>query len=201
MRTFETGATRDNDNDKLDYEGFLSPEVLEAYAKYMHKHQIQSDGNLRSSDNWQNGIPKDVYIKSAFRHFMDWWKEHRGLESRDGLEEALGGLLFNIMGYWFEIIQETKDNDTEEQYIKETIDSNADNSNYFAISNEELAESEYVKDGMLYVCPDCYGIMTFVKKPPLLFLHCNKCKSDWLLGIEYPRGSDKYKICNRKFIL
>jgi len=107
VRTFgEDGATRDDDTDKADFEGFLSPLVIEAYGEYMMHHQVQADGNLRNSDNWQAGIPRSVYIKSAFRHFVDLWKEERGLPSRDGIDEALGGLLFNIMGYWFETLKE-----------------------------------------------------------------------------------------------
>lgn len=102
MRTFDTGATRDSDENKPDYEGFLSPLVLARYGEYMMKHQVQADGSLRSSDNWQHGIPKDAYIKSAFRHFMDWWLEHDGYESREGLEEALCALMFNVMGYLHE---------------------------------------------------------------------------------------------------
>jgi len=57
MRTFESGATRDDDGTKLDFDGFLSPQALEAYAKYMHKHRVQSDGKLRASDNWKHGMP------------------------------------------------------------------------------------------------------------------------------------------------
>ena len=102
IRTFKTGATRDNEEGKFDYEGFLSPLVLERYAQYMDKHRKQSDGNLRASDNWQKGIPKDAYMKSGWRHFMDWWKEHRGINSREGLEEALCALMFNVMGYLHE---------------------------------------------------------------------------------------------------
>lgn len=106
VRTFATGATRDTEEGKNDYEGFLSPLVIEAFGDYMTRHRVQSDGNLRDSDNWQKGIPKDAYIKSAWRHLVDLWKEHRGLPSRDGIDEALGGLLFNVMGYWFQVLQE-----------------------------------------------------------------------------------------------
>jgi len=102
VRTFDTGATRDTDENKPDYEGFLSPLVLVRYGEYMMKHQVQADGDLRSSDNWQQGIPKDAYLKSAFRHFLDWWLEHDGYESREGLEEALCALMFNVMGYLHE---------------------------------------------------------------------------------------------------
>lgn len=106
MRTFETGATRDVDADKFDYEGFLSPLVLRRYAAYMHKHRMQADGNLRDSDNWTKGIPKDAYMKSGWRHFFDWWSEHRGLASREGLEDALCALLFNAQGYLHEHLKE-----------------------------------------------------------------------------------------------
>jgi hypothetical protein len=107
MRTFETGATRDSDIEKLDYEGFLSPLVLERFARYMHAHRIQADGSLRDSDNWQKGIPFDAYMKSAWRHFMEVWREHRTPwtpETSGVVEEALCALLFNIQGYLHELL-------------------------------------------------------------------------------------------------
>lgn len=106
MRVFNTGATRDNDENKPDYEGFISPLVIATYGMYMAKHRKQADGKLRASDNWQKGIPKDAYIKSAWRHFLDIWMEHRGFPSRDGLIDALCALMFNIMGYLHEILKE-----------------------------------------------------------------------------------------------
>ncbi len=101
-RTFDTGATRDTDEGKWDYEGFLSPLVLARYAEYMHKNRIQSDGELRDSDNWQKGIPKDAYMKSMWRHFMDVWMAHRGEEDGPFIDEALCAMLFNVMGYLYE---------------------------------------------------------------------------------------------------
>ena len=105
-REFATGATRDTDVGKLDFEGFLSPRVLEAFAVYMNKNRVQSDGSTRDSDNWQKGIPKSAYMKSAFRHFFDWWKEHRGIPTKDGIESALCGLMFNVMGYLHEYLKD-----------------------------------------------------------------------------------------------
>ena len=102
MRVFPTGATR-NLESPMDYEGFLSPLALEAFARYMAHHAVQADGSTRASDNWQKGIPNDVYLKSAMRHLMDWWLEHRGHPSRDGMEAALCGLLFNTMGRLHEL--------------------------------------------------------------------------------------------------
>jgi len=106
IRKFATGATRDTDQNKPDYEGFLSPIVLKRYGEYMNKHRIQSDGKLRDSDNWQKGIPKNEYMKSLLRHVMDLWLEHRGFESREGIENALMAILFNAMGYAYEILKE-----------------------------------------------------------------------------------------------
>lgn len=110
MREFPGGATRDTDEGKFDYEGFLSPTVLERYAAYMHKHRKQADGKLRDSDNWQrgSGIPKSAYMKSGFRHWMDVWKGHRGLLPREVLVEALCAVLFNVMGYLHELLKEEK---------------------------------------------------------------------------------------------
>lgn len=91
--------------DKLDYEGFLSPLVLERYAQYMHSHRVQATGVLRDSDNWQKGIPLSVYMKSGYRHFFDWWKHHRKLTVAESVEESLCALLFNVMGYLHVVIR------------------------------------------------------------------------------------------------
>lgn len=113
IRTFETGATRDTEEGKLDFEGFLSPIVIERYAQYMHKHRKQSDGKLRDSDNWQKGFGSlaehfRVCMKSLCRHFMDMWLAHRGYESRNGMEEALCGVMFNSMAYLHQILKEKR---------------------------------------------------------------------------------------------
>ena len=94
-RTFDTGATRDTDNGKLDYEGFLSPLVIKRFAEYMHVCRLQSDGKLRASDNWRKGIPRKVYMSSMFRHFVSVWSAHRRGED---CQEELCALLFNVMG-------------------------------------------------------------------------------------------------------
>ena len=112
IRKFDTGATRDVDINKPDYEGFLSPLVIEEFGRYMHKHRMQNDGTLRSSDNWTKGIPKDAYIKSGYRHFMDWWLIHRNFKekSREDIKEALCALMFNTMGYLFEVLKDENTN-------------------------------------------------------------------------------------------
>lgn len=103
MREFETGATRDDETGKLDYEGFLCPRVLVRYAEYMNAHREQADGKLRDSDNWQKGIPQKAYMKSAWRHFVQWWTAWR--EGRVD-EDAICALIFNAMGFLHEHLKE-----------------------------------------------------------------------------------------------
>jgi len=102
MREFLSGATRDEDTTKLDFEGFLSPLVLRRFAEYMHEHRVQADGTLRASDNWQRGIPKLAYMQSLFRHFMDVWTLWRGdkvlAPVGKAWEDALCAMLFNVQG-------------------------------------------------------------------------------------------------------
>lgn len=114
IRTFDTGATRNTDTNKLDYEGFLSPSALKSFAQYMHKHRMQADGKLRDSDNWKKGISFDSYMKSMFRHMIDVWSIHRGLEVVSpetgelvNMEEALCAVMFNVQGYLHEFLKET----------------------------------------------------------------------------------------------
>lgn len=105
MRYFDTGATRDDEGDKLDYEGFLSPYVLKRFAEYMHEHRKQADDVLRDSDNWQKGIPMNAYMKSLWRHFMDVWMCYRAKDKTEiSIEDALCATLFNVQGMLHEIL-------------------------------------------------------------------------------------------------
>lgn len=111
MRKFETGATRDNDESKPNFVGFLSPEVLAAYGNYMLRHQKQADGQMRAADNWKKGIPRQAYMESMLRHMFEVWQLHLDQESREvismqpdteAMDEALFALLFNVMGFAYE---------------------------------------------------------------------------------------------------
>jgi hypothetical protein len=106
VRVFETGATRDADDTKYDYEAFFSPLVLERRAAFMHKNRIQSNGERRDGDNWQKGIPLDQYMKSMFRHFVEIWRTHRGnADPSADISEMLCALMFNAEGYMHEILK------------------------------------------------------------------------------------------------
>ena len=111
IRRFDTGATRDADTGKHDYEGFNSPLVEKRFAAYMTAHRVQSDGSLRASDNWQKGIPLDAYMKSLLRHVHDLWLHHDGYASEavdPDIETILAAIRFNVNGYLFEVLKENK---------------------------------------------------------------------------------------------
>jgi hypothetical protein len=88
-------------------EGFTHPMVEKQFAKYMNMNRLQSDGQLRDSDNWQKGIPQDAYIKSLKRHYDEMWQNHRGYheEGEAGIIAALCGIIFNAKGYLLEYLK------------------------------------------------------------------------------------------------
>ena len=106
MRTFESGATRDTNDGKLNFAGFLSLPALTQYAKYMSMNRLQSDGGIRDADNWKAGFPIESYVESAFRHYLDWLKYHqsdnRTPEMNNEGIAAVCGLIFNAMGFLHE---------------------------------------------------------------------------------------------------
>jgi hypothetical protein len=108
MREFDSGATRDDNEAKPNYEGFLSPLVLEEFGRYMHRHRYQADGEIRNGDNWQKGIPNEAYLDSLLRHVMDVWLHHRDYPEKatEDLKTALCAVLFNAQGYLFNTLLE-----------------------------------------------------------------------------------------------
>jgi hypothetical protein len=125
MQEFSTGATRNIDTNKFDYEGFICPEVLHAFGEYMHEHRRQKDGSIRDSDNWQKGIPLRTYIKSLVRHVIDLWRMERGFAVTNpdtGLPhtkiELCAAIMFNVMGYAKETLQPSAINQSNQREEK-----------------------------------------------------------------------------------
>lgn len=106
IREFKTGANRNNNTDKRDIEGFISPIVLKIYSDYMHENRFLVDGTFRDSDNWQKGIPNDVYYKCMIRHVNDLWLSHRGYKSRHNFIDSACAVMFNVMGLIYEYVKE-----------------------------------------------------------------------------------------------
>lgn len=110
MRKFETGATRDTVEGKLDYTKALCPLVLRRYVQYLDKHRLQPDGSYRDFDNWKKGIPIETYHSSKGRHFFADWLLEEGYEVKDNhgpvdQEDTLCAEIFNAMGKLREILR------------------------------------------------------------------------------------------------
>lgn len=104
IRTFHTGATRDTDEGKLDWEGFIHPAAMGFFVGYMHKHRHQADGTLRDADNWQKGIPRKQYMKSLVRHVWDLWTVWRTEPEMElTIIDLLCAIMFNVQGLLLEI--------------------------------------------------------------------------------------------------
>jgi len=106
MREFESGATRDDDTNKLQFAQCLSPLVLVRYAQYIREHCRIPIG-FRTCDNWKKGMPKQAYMDSLLRHIVEAWKLHE-LKDEEALQESLCGVMFNTMGFLYEILKRKK---------------------------------------------------------------------------------------------
>ena len=118
IRQFETGANRNGAMAKRDIEGFISPIVLKMYADYMHTNRFLADGTFRDSDNWQKGIPVEVYNECLQRHNLDHWLHTRGYKSRHDYVSTLCGIMFNAMGLLHEY---AKDHPEVQDFEKEEL--------------------------------------------------------------------------------
>lgn len=108
IRKFDTGATRDDDEGKPQPWGFTSALVGKAFSEYMMKHQVQSDGELRPSDNWKKGIPLGAYKHSLSRHIEDLKLILEGFPEEaveSDIETVLCAVLFNTQGMLFELLK------------------------------------------------------------------------------------------------
>ena len=108
IRKYESGATRDTDEGKLKYEGFISPLVEKRFAEYMHMHRKQPDGTLRAADNWQRGIPLADYADSLVRHVQDFRLHVDGFAGEavsPNIEDVLCAIRFNVDGFLFELLK------------------------------------------------------------------------------------------------
>jgi hypothetical protein len=160
QRTFKTGATRSSAEGRIDPEGFLSPLSLERYCQYLLKHQVQADGNVRESDNWQKGMPLRDYIKGMFRHFLHFWTRHRGYEPMDDkagvdIQEDLCAIMFNAQGYLHELLKLERVEIDEEDEPKGTF-----------LTMSETSEQEPA--GLTFVWPkpiDYGAAVTFPRTP------------------------------------
>ena len=88
---YPSGATRDSEEGKLDYQGALSIEVLDSFVQYMDRHREMSPGSFRGMGNWKQGMPWARLMRSLTRHHFAVWRN-------DGQKlDDLHAVLFNTM--------------------------------------------------------------------------------------------------------
>lgn len=105
IRTFDSGATRDTDEGKLNYRRFFSPKVLKRRAEYMEKHRIQSNGEVRAPDNWKKGIPLEAYADSLSRHHHEFESLlEDGIWGGYSIEDVICAQMFNLEGFLYELL-------------------------------------------------------------------------------------------------
>lgn len=159
VRTFESGAFRDTDGDKLQFSRSLSPIVLIRYTEFISKHNSTKAGKRRE-DNWKKGFPREAYMESKFRHFMETWLIQDGLKDYPDLDpkciedialeeliESLCAELFNTQGFLHVLLLEqrerTKNRLPKKKYPKPLIEKQLENTkespvHYRPIGNKSL---------------------------------------------------------------
>lgn len=111
MRTFETGANRDTNTNKVDYMGHISPLVTHRYGQYMNECRNLPDGTRRAADNWKAGMPVPVWLESLVRHMEDVKLIADGysdVATTPDMEKALCAVLFNAQGLLYQILVEKR---------------------------------------------------------------------------------------------
>lgn len=127
MREFDTGATRDTNEGKYDYSGFISPAVMTIFAAYMHRHRKQADGTMRAANNWKKGIPVTAYHESLIRHVFEYWlyvEQHGG--AFDEAIDSLCAIMFNVQGLLHEASKAGKTDWSRTTELKDTADGQLD---------------------------------------------------------------------------
>lgn len=91
MNKTDSGMYRENKSERLNYLSYITPEVLERYAKHMKIGEIKHGrGNFK-----MGGYPMEEYLESLMRHLIALW-------SGDGTEDHASAIMFNIIGYMHE---------------------------------------------------------------------------------------------------
>lgn len=108
IRKFDSGATRSNNEGKLDYFRFNHPLVEKVWAEYMHKHRKQENGELRDGNNWWKGWSKETSAESLIRHIKDIELHLAGYphEATETLEDSICASIFNLKALLLQVLKE-----------------------------------------------------------------------------------------------
>lgn len=106
MRTFDTGAMRNDDTDKIDYLNHFSHRALRRYAEFLHAARVLPDGTRRDAGNFKQGMPVASYMASGYRHMQDLAFDYE----RTGLidQDLASAVVFNMLGLLHEVTGEPR---------------------------------------------------------------------------------------------
>lgn len=93
ITTFKSGAIRDNQEGKPDFNETISWTAFNRYAKYMTGKKAKY-----GAGNFKKGIPTSSYVASMLRH-VDKWMRNTYENGQDELnEDHLSAIVFNVFG-------------------------------------------------------------------------------------------------------
>ena len=92
IRTFTTGAIRDNDSWKTCYNETISWTALRLYAEYMTEKKKKY-----GEWNFKKGIPDSSYIDSLLRHCQEFMENTFEGWNFEPEQNKLCSMMFNIM--------------------------------------------------------------------------------------------------------
>lgn len=97
VRTFKSGAIRDDDSTKEDYIETISWTALKRHAKYMTGKKARY-----GSGNFKKGIDIESYEQSLVRHLQKYLENKYEQGTVEVEEDHLAAMMFNICGIMHE---------------------------------------------------------------------------------------------------
>lgn len=92
-KQFQSGAIRDNEDNKYDFIETISWTALNRFAKYMTEKKTKY-----GSGNFKKGIPIDSYERSLLRHVHKYLVNKYESGNEEPLEDHLSAIVFNVFG-------------------------------------------------------------------------------------------------------
>jgi len=93
MRKFNTGAVRDNDEQKPNFVETISWTAFNRYATYM-----TGKATKYGAGNFKKGIPIESYEESLMRHIDKYFRNKYEAGYDEPNEDHLSAAVFNIFG-------------------------------------------------------------------------------------------------------
>lgn len=93
MRSFKSGAIRDDDNTKPDFIETVSWTAFRKFGEYMTSKKTRY-----GQGNFKKGIPIESYEQSLVRHLQKYLENKYEGGTQELNEDHLSAMIFNIFG-------------------------------------------------------------------------------------------------------